>query len=230
MTAASSRGLATRPRAHFASSLSKLWRRQLLPGQTTRDCPYLLRRAHLNQSQGEKHRGMGENLHWWTRPAQGAARRPATIRRCAWRRERWSGWNLGYLSDAAEGEAPWTTERDLRQRSCPPGRGSQGVPAGARSGAAADEPAGLQPGFQRRCGHLGLVERGEHREQMPGNQGKGAGESQPFPLSTVPPIRKKEKVKRRCRTTLQSRAQAFLRDSQPDSQHPANVHPTLALV
>ena len=51
MTAASSRGLATRPRAHFASSLSKLWRRQLLPGQTTRDCPYLLRRAHLDATQ-----------------------------------------------------------------------------------------------------------------------------------------------------------------------------------
>ena len=85
---------------------------------------------------------------------------------------------------------PGTTERDLRQRSGPPGRGSQGVPAGARSGAAADEPAGLQPGFQQRCGHLGLGERGGHREQMPGNQGKGAGESQPFPRSIIPPKEK----------------------------------------
>ena len=43
--------LGNETRAHFASSLSKLWRRQLLPGQTTRDCPYLLRRAHLDATQ-----------------------------------------------------------------------------------------------------------------------------------------------------------------------------------
>ena len=43
-------------------------------------------------------------------------------------------------------------------------------------------------------------------------------------------VGRKEEVKRRCRIILQSRAQALLRDSQPDSQHPANVHPTLALV
>ena len=43
-------------------------------------------------------------------------------------------------------------------------------------------------------------------------------------------VGRKEEVKRRCRTILQSRAQALLRDSQPDSQHPANGHPTLALV
>ena len=37
-------------------------------------------------------------------------------------------------------------------------------------------------------------------------------------------------VKRRCRTVLQSRAEALLPDSQPDSRRPANAHPTLALV
>ena len=37
-------------------------------------------------------------------------------------------------------------------------------------------------------------------------------------------------VKRRCRTVLQSRAEALLRDSQPDSGHTPNAHPTLALV
>ena len=45
-------------------------------------------------------------------------------------------------------------------------------------------------------------------------------------------------VKRRCRTVLQSRAEALLPDSRPDSQpdsrpdsrRPANAHPTLALV
>ena len=41
---------------------------------------------------------------------------------------------------------------------------------------------------------------------------------------------RKEEVKRRCRTVLQSRAEALLRESRPYSQHPANAHPTLALV
>ena len=40
----------------------------------------------------------------------------------------------------------------------------------------------------------------------------------------------KNEVKRRCRTVLQSRAEALLRDSRPDSQRQANAHPTLALV
>ena len=37
-------------------------------------------------------------------------------------------------------------------------------------------------------------------------------------------------VRRRCRTVLQSRAEALLPDSQPDSPPQANAHPTLALV
>ena len=37
-------------------------------------------------------------------------------------------------------------------------------------------------------------------------------------------------AKRRCRTVLQSRAEALLPDSQPDSRRPANAYPTLALV
>ena len=41
---------------------------------------------------------------------------------------------------------------------------------------------------------------------------------------------RKEEVKRRCRTVLQSRAEGLPRNTQPDSQRPANVHPTLALV
>ncbi len=41
---------------------------------------------------------------------------------------------------------------------------------------------------------------------------------------------RKEEVRRRCRTVLQSRAEALRRNSRPDSQHPANAHPTLALV
>ena len=39
---------------------------------------------------------------------------------------------------------------------------------------------------------------------------------------------RKEEVNRRCRTVLQSRAEGLPRNTQPDSQRPANVHPTLA--
>ncbi len=41
---------------------------------------------------------------------------------------------------------------------------------------------------------------------------------------------RKEEVKRRCRTVLQSRSETLLRNSRSDSQHPPNAHPTLALV
>ena len=37
-------------------------------------------------------------------------------------------------------------------------------------------------------------------------------------------------VRRRCRTVLQSRAEALPRDYRTDSQHPAIAHPTLVLV
>ena len=38
---------------------------------------------------------------------------------------------------------------------------------------------------------------------------------------------RKDEVRRRCRTLLQSRAETLPRDSRPDSQHPANAHPNL---
>ena len=41
---------------------------------------------------------------------------------------------------------------------------------------------------------------------------------------------RKDEVRRRCRTVLQSRAEALQLDSLPDSRHPANAHLTLALV
>ena len=41
---------------------------------------------------------------------------------------------------------------------------------------------------------------------------------------------RKDEVKRRCRTVLQSRAEGLLRDSQPHSQPMPNAHPILALV
>ena len=39
-----------------------------------------------------------------------------------------------------------------------------------------------------------------------------------------------DEVRRRCRTVLQSRAEALLPNSQPNSPPQANAHPTLALV
>ena len=41
---------------------------------------------------------------------------------------------------------------------------------------------------------------------------------------------RRDEVKRRCRTVLQSRADGLLRNSRPNSQKPGNAHPTLALV
>ena len=41
---------------------------------------------------------------------------------------------------------------------------------------------------------------------------------------------RKDEVRRRCRTVLQSRAESLQRDSLPDFRHPTNAHPTLALV
>ena len=40
---------------------------------------------------------------------------------------------------------------------------------------------------------------------------------------------RKDEVRRRCRTVLQSRAEALLRDSRLDSRRSPNAHPTLAL-
>ena len=42
--------------------------------------------------------------------------------------------------------------------------------------------------------------------------------------------RRKDEVKRGCRTVLQSRAEEFLRHSQARFHNSSNVHPTLALV
>ena len=41
---------------------------------------------------------------------------------------------------------------------------------------------------------------------------------------------RKDELRRRCRTVLQSRAETLPRASRPDSRRPANAHPTLALV
>ena len=43
-------------------------------------------------------------------------------------------------------------------------------------------------------------------------------------------VSRQEEVKRRCRTVLQSRAEALMPDCQPDSRHSTNAHPTLVSV
>ena len=76
---------------------------------------------------------------------------------------------------------------------------------------------------------------GGHWQSVPGEQGGGA---EPAPAWAGERVGKflaglssrKDEVRRRCRTVLQSRAETLPRDSRPDSQHPANAHPTLALV
>ena len=43
-------------------------------------------------------------------------------------------------------------------------------------------------------------------------------------------VSRRDEVRRRCRTVLQSRAEALLPNSQPNSPPQANAHPTLGLV
>ena len=53
---------------------------------------------------------------WWTRPARAGAKRPAIIRRCAWKSARWNGWNwratatvkrTGHYVPIVEGRDVW---------------------------------------------------------------------------------------------------------------------------
>ena len=72
--------------------------------------------------------------------------------------------------------------------------------------------------------------------------GESGGDGEPLPWEAGRRCRKrvggflaglasrKDEVRRRCRTVLQSKAEALLRNSRPDSQSPTNAHPTLALV
>ena len=113
------------------------------------------------------------------------------------------------------------------QRAGPPRRGGARVPGGAGPGHTTGEPAGLQPGLQRRQGDQGSVS-----EEATGNLCLGskalAQERVGDFLSGL--ASRSDEVKRRCRTVLQSRAEGVLRDCQPNSRYTGNVHPTLAIV
>ena len=114
------------------------------------------------------------------------------------------------------------------------GRGGERVPADAGAEPVADEPpfsrgrlSEYSPDFnadeaiwgwarEEAIGNLCLGNRGRVQERVGSFLAGLAG--------------RKEEVKHRCRTVLQSRADTLLRDSHTDSQHPENSHPTLALV
>lgn len=74
--------------------------------------------------------------------------------------------------------------------------------------------------------------RGRAKEEAKGNLclgSKGAVQERVGRFLAGLALRKGE-VRRRCRTVLQSRADAFLGDYRPDSPFHANSHPTLAFV
>ena len=50
-----------------------------------------------------------EGRLWWTPPARGMGRRPATTRRCAWRPVRWSGWNWRATATPGPRRPSWTS-------------------------------------------------------------------------------------------------------------------------
>ena len=136
--------------------------------------------------------------------------------------------NVGSLPGAVEGEAQRSAERDLGQRAGPPGIRGAGMAGQARSEPAAGEPAGIQPGLQtltrpsgagreRRPPEICAWGTKELVQERVGNFFDGlAG--------------RKEEVKRRCRTILQSRAEGLPRNPRTDPHHRPYVHPTLALV
>ena len=183
-----------------------------------------------------------ENRPWWTQPARSMARRPATTRRCAWRRVRWNGWMLRQAQQEGNSNSETSVAflEQLRRRrgsrlnviwdnapaplrQAQEGREVQGVPADLRSEPEASEPPsprgqalpGYSPDFNadEATGNLCLGSRTAVQERV-------------WKFLDG----RKDEVKRRCRTVLQSRAEAFLRDSQPDFQLTSNAHPTLALV
>ena len=115
------------------------------------------------------------------------------------------------------------------------GEAVRGVPQDAWTGTEAGEPPfsrgqalpGYSPDFNVDEAIWGLA-----REEATGNLCLGSREAVQERVGKFLSGRssRKDEVRRRCRTVLQSRSEALQRDSRPDSLHPANAHPTLALV
>ena len=138
----------------------------------------------------------------------------------------------GCLPGATEGEPHRAADRHLGQRASPPRRVDARIPTDTGFETEAGEPPfsrgqalpGYSPDFnadeavwgwarEEATGNLCLGTKALVQERV-GNFLDG--------LSS-----RKDEVKRRCRTVLQSKAQSHRRASQPDSSSPANAHPTL---
>lgn len=145
--------------------------------------------------------------------------------------------DLGCFLGTVAPEAREPSQRDLGQRAGPlwqaqEGREVQGVPVDLRSEPEASEPPsprgqalpGYSPDFNADEALWGWA-----REEALGNLCLGSRTAVQERVWKFLDGRKDE-VKRGCRTVLQSRAEAFLRDSQPDFQVTSNAHLTLALV
>ena len=145
--------------------------------------------------------------------------------------------DLGGLSGTTEGEALWAIERDLGQ--CPgapsgssgvarqcgniSGRPDTGAAAGAPPFSRGQALPDYSPDFNGDEAIWGWA-----REEATGNLclGSRAKVQERVGSFLAGLASRSGEVKRRCRTVLQSRAEALL----PDSRRPANAHPTLALV
>ena len=101
------------------------------------------------------------------------------------------------------------------------------MPADRGFETAADEPVEIQPVFNADEAVLNLA-----REEATGNLclGTKALVQERVGNFLQGLASRKDEVKRRCRTVLQSRAEKLLRDSQPYFQLTLNAHPSLALV
>ena len=154
------------------------------------------------------------------------ARKPATIRRCVWRRERWNGWTWRENSNSGTSAAFLD---QLRQRHSGPLRVIWDN-APAHRGEAVREylrrPGlglrlvnlpGYSPDFNAPDFNADEAIWGWAREEATGNLCLGSrGAVQERVGSFLARLTsRKDEVKRRCRTVLQSRAESLLRDSSP---------------
>ena len=177
-----------------------------------------------------------EGRLWWTRPARAMAKRPATTRQCARRPGEVEWMELEGNSNSGSSAA---FLRQMRQRHSGPLKVIWDN-APAHRGEAVREflqtpGLGLRlmnlPGYSPDFNPDEAV-WGWAREEATGNLCLGTKSRVQERIGNFLAglNSRKEEVKRRCRTVLQSRAESLLQHSQPDSQHSANAHPTLALV
>ena len=167
-----------------------------------------------------------ESRRWWTPAVRGVARRPATTRRCAWRPGRWSGWSWKGNSNS---ETSAAFLEQLRERhggrlkviwdNAPAHRG-EAVREYLRT-PGLNLPLMNLPGYSPDFNADEAI-WGWAREEATGNLCLGSRVKVQERVGSflVGLANRREEVKLRCRTVLQSRANALLRNSHTDSQHP----------